>query len=160
MGKFTLSLKMSLCLLVCFILTAFSWPVFVEDEAINIQRILRDHYDDSPITPAIKKYELNFTNNGFCRYRKFYKSGKVEYFSFNIVKFKDLDYYGTDKTGNLYLRTKGDDVIVQTYNDRRGGDIDSMAAFMTIPIKNIEAEHLAELSEHLLKMNALILAQK
>ena len=107
----------------------------------------------------MKKYELNVTNSGFCRYKRFYTSGKVEYFSFNLCKFKDIDYLGTDKAGMLILKTLGDDVIVQTYNDRKG-DVDSMANYMSIPMKNVEVEDLSALSERLVKMNAHLLVQK
>jgi hypothetical protein len=118
------------------------------------------HYDDAVQSGQIKRYELNVTNTGFCRYRRYFVSGKVEYFSFNLKKFKDIDYYGTEKNGNLFLRTKGEDVIVQTYNDRKEGDVDSMATCMSIPLKNIEPEDLITLSDKLAKMNAQLVAQK
>lgn len=160
MNKFTLSLRMSLFLLFCLILMAFSGPALLDEEFTYIQNKLQEHHDNECDEAQIKRYQLNVTNTGFCRYRRYYVSGKVEYFSFNLVKFKDLDYYGTDKNGKLYLRTKGEDVIVQTYNDKKGGDVDSMATYMVIPLKNIEPQDLSDLTDRLLKMNAQLLVQK
>lgn len=161
MNKFTLSLKMSLSLLFCMIFMSFGMHEVLDEDTAYIQKKLTEHYDNEHGEEQIKRYELNVTNKGFCRYKRYFNSGKIEYFSFNLVKFKYLDYYGTDKNGALYLRTRGDDVIVQTYNDKRAGDIDSMAAYMTIPLKNIEPQDLSDLSERMAKMNAqLVLVQK
>jgi len=160
MNKFTLSLKIPFSLLFCAIFMAFSWDMSLNEELVYIQNKLLEHYDSTHDEEPVKRYQLNVTNNGFCRYRKYYASGKVEYFSFNLVKFKELDYYGTDQNGKLYLRTKGEQVIVQTYGDKRNGDIDSMANYMVIPLKNIEPQDLVALSDRLIRMNALLLAQK
>jgi hypothetical protein len=159
MKKFTIKLKTCLFVLFCMFLMAFCIPPDLLEETVFVQKMLKDHYNELAIKPALKRYELNVTNSGFCRYKRFYTSGKVEYFSFNLAKFKDIDYYGTDKTGQLLLRTSGDDVIVQTYNDRQG-DVDSMASYMSIPLKNVEAEQLSDLSERLARLNAHLLAQK
>jgi hypothetical protein len=160
MNKFTLSLKISLLLSSGLVFSAFSASLLFDDQTAFLQKKLTEHYDQDRGGQQIKRYELNVTNSGFCRYKRFFNNGKVEYFSFNLVKFKALDYYGTDKSGNLYLSTKGDDVIVQTYNDRKGGDIDSMAAYMVIPLKNIEPQDLLDLSEGMVKLNALLVSQK
>ena len=145
---------------ICLVFIAFS-PVSVFDEQTEfIQQLLSDHYDDSARTLSVKRYELNVTNSGFCRYKRYFSNGKEEYFSFNLTKFRDLDYYGTVEKGELYLRTKGEDVIVQTYNDRKEGDVDSMATYMVIPLRNIEPEYLSDLSERLFRLNARQLAQK
>ena len=160
MNKFTLRLKIPFSLLFCAIFMAFSWDMSLNEELVYIQNKLLEHYDSTHDEEPVKRYQLNVTNNGFCRYRKYYISGKVEYFSFNLVKFKELDYYGTDQNGKLYLRTKGEQVIVQTYGDKRNGDIDSMANYMMIPLKNIEPQDLVALSDRLIRMNALLLAQK
>ena len=64
-----------------------------------------------------------------------------------------MDYYGTTNAGKLYIHTRGDDVIVQTYKDR-GGDVDSMATQLIIPLKNIEAEDLNLIRDNLNKINA------
>ena len=160
MNKFTLSLKMSLCLLLCLLLMAFCIPGLLDEELAYIGKKLSEHHDSEHAKEQIKRYELNVTNTGFCRYKRYYVNGKVEYFSFNLIKFKDLDYYGTDKNGLLYLRTSGENVIVQTYNDKKDGDVDSMATYMVIPLKNIEPGDLSDLSERLVKLNAQLLAQK
>lgn len=163
MKKFTLNLRICLCALSCVIFMAFSAKVILEEEMAQLQKMLTEHYDSSREEKEIKRYELNVTNSGFCRYKRYFSSGKVEYFSFNLIKFKGLDYQGigdSTETGNLFLRTKGEDVIVQTYNDKIGGDVDSMACFMTIPVKNMKTQDLSDLSERLVKMNALLPVQK
>lgn len=160
MNKFTLSLKISLLISSGLVFSAFSASLLLDEQTSFLQKKLMEHYDQESGAQQVKHYELNVTNSGFCRYKRFFNNGKVEYFSFNLVKFKALDYYGTDKSGKLYLSTKGDDVIVQTYNDRKGGDIDSMAAYMVIPLKNIEPQDLLDLNEGMLKMNAQLGALK
>lgn len=161
MNKFTLGLRMSVSVLFCVILMAFTADVLLDEQLVYIQNKLTEHHDSERGTEKISRFQLNVTNTGFCRYRRYYPSGKVEYFSFNLAKFKDLDYYGTDEQGELYLRTTGENVIVQTYKDKRGGDVDSMATYMVIPLKNMDAQDLVDLSERLVKTNAqLLLAQK
>lgn len=160
MKKFTFNLRKCGFILTGLVLMSFSVPILLEEQAVYIQNMLKDHYDERSVAPEIKRYELNVTNTGFCRYKCYFTSGKVAYFSFNLKKFKDIDYYGSDKRGTLYLRTIGEDVIMQTYNDRRNGDIDSMASCMSIPLKNIEPQDLIDLSDRLAKMNAQLSAQK
>ncbi|RZK80721.1 MAG: hypothetical protein EOO92_07145 [Pedobacter sp.] len=160
MKKFTFSLKIVLTGAICLVFMSFSIVADLMEESSNLQTILKLHHNDASSKLAIKRYELQVTNSGFCRYRRFYANGKVEYFSFNLSKFKELDYLGSDKGGNLILRTLGDDVIVQTYNDKKQGDIDSMANYMLIPMKNIEPENLSDLSLRLTRMNAQLLAHK
>jgi hypothetical protein len=103
----------------------------------------------------LKRGELIVTNTGFCRYKRYFEDGKIEYFSFNLLKFKDLDYLGNVKAGKLLLHTMSDDVIVQTYNDK-AGDLDSMASSLIIPLKNIEPEDLADFSKRFLLMHAAL----
>lgn len=133
---------------------AFSFKLSSDQDTAFIQKVLTEHYDGTQDLSPIKKHELSITTTGFCRYKRYFSSGKVEYFSLNFKKYKDIDYLGTDKQGKLKLNTKGDDVIVQTYNDKQNGDIDSMASFMIIPLKNIEPQDLIDLSMHLTKINA------
>jgi hypothetical protein len=133
-------------------LCAFSDPETITQSINFLQKTFTDHYDNSQESDQVKRYELNVTNNGFC--------GKTEYFAFKLSKFKDMDYYGTTASGKLYIHTKGDDVIVQTYKDR-GGDVDSMATQLVIPLKNMEAEDLNLIRDHLNKINAEVsIAQK
>ncbi|MES2458783.1 MAG: hypothetical protein V4594_24730 [Bacteroidota bacterium] len=159
MKNFTLCLKMSLFLFVCLVFMSFSQISRLTEETDFIQQLLSVHHNDEDAGKKLKRYELNVTNSGFCRYKRYYARGKTEYFSFNLSKFKDLDYYGTDKRGKLVLSTKGDDVIVQTYNDS-AGDVDSMATYMTIPLKDIEPEELMALSESMARVTAQRQAQK
>ena len=160
MKKFTLSLNMSLSLMVCMVCMAFSLRLDVDSQAAFLNKILNKHHDGSSSADRIKRYELNITNTGFCRYKRFLVNGKVEYFSFNLIKFKDIDFYGTEQKGKLYMRTTGDDVIVQTYNDKKFGDIDSMASYMYIPLKDIKVQDLVDISDRMIKVHAQLLAQK
>jgi hypothetical protein len=151
MKKFTISLKTGLYALICLIFLSSYGPT--EEDSVYLQQKLSDHHDMELPGQNIKRYELLVTSKGFCRYKRFFNNGKVEYFSFNLLKYKQLDYLGNTQKGMVYLRTRGDDVIVQTHNDSRGGDIDSMATFMAIPVKNIEAEQLNDLSEKFLQLS-------
>lgn len=160
MKKFTLNLKICLWALSCLIFMAFKVHSFLDEELVYLQKRLTEWYDHTAETQEVARYELKVTNSGFCRYKRFFSNGKVEYFSFNLVKFKGLDYTGTDTTGRLFFLTKGEDVIVQTYNDKKDGDVDSMASFMVIPTKKIEAKDLSELSDRLIKMNGQLQVQK
>lgn len=159
MKKFTLPLKMCLFLLICLIFMAFSFVRSPKEYTDYVRNFLSAHYDDTSENQLVKHYELIVTNSGFCRYKRFFLNGKVEYFSFNLMKFKDLDYYGTDRKGKLFLHTKGDDVIVQTFEDREE-DVDSMATYLVIPLRDVEPQDLTGLSEQLAKMNVQRLAQK
>ncbi|MFC3559757.1 hypothetical protein [Pedobacter jamesrossensis] len=148
MKKFTFCLKLVSVSAFCILSSAFSTNDSLEEYTVFLQKSLSEHYDSSQEIKLVKKYELNVTNNGFCRYKRYFNNGKVEYFAFKLAKFKDLDYYGTTTSGQLYLRTKNDDVIVQTYKDKTG-DVDSMATCIVIPLKNVEAEELNQIRENL-----------
>lgn len=63
-----------------------------------------------------------------------------------------MDYLGSTTEGKLVLRTKGDDVIVQTYNDK-AGDVDSMASELVIPLKNIEVDDLNKIKNTIAKVS-------
>ena len=97
----------------------------------------------------LKKWELNLTDQAFVRLRKTYASGKQEYYSFQLHRFKDVDYLGTTINGTLQLKTLADDIIVQTYDDPKG-NIDSMATTLNIPVKNMDAERLDSLRNALM----------
>ena len=152
MKKFTFSLKMGAIIPLFIVFTAFSAAGLLEEQSGYIQKKLLEHYDAEQGTLKVKKTELNVTNTGFCRYKRHFENGKIEYMSFNLLKFKDLDYIGNVKSGQLLIRTMGDDVIVQTYNDKKG-DIDSMAAVMAIPLKQVEAEDLNDFVEKFRQMH-------
>lgn len=102
-----------------------------------------------PSGQKLKKWELNITDDFFLRLRRTYTNGKQEYFSFQLHNFDDLDYNGTADKGTLSISTKADNIIVQTYNDRKG-NIDSMATSLNIPVKDIEPEQIDSLRNALL----------
>jgi hypothetical protein len=155
MKKFTLNLKIvfSFALCVCFcVLSGFDKT---EENTVFIQNMLTKYYDLEGQSKDVKRFEINVTNTGFCRYRKVFNNGKQEYFAFNLSRFSSMDYYGTSLKGELYLRTKKDDVIVQTRNDRKG-EIDSTSTYMVIPLKNIDIDDLNLLAAHFKQMNAVL----
>jgi hypothetical protein len=71
----------------------------------------------------LKKWDLVLTDDAFIRLKKTYQNGKQEYYSFQLHRFSDMSYLGTTASGTLQLKTKADDIIVQTYDDPKG-DID------------------------------------
>lgn len=147
MQKFTLSLKKFVFFsfgVVFLLLVGFAAP---EDSRVFIHGMLNKHYDKDGQKEPLKLYELKITNTGFCRYRKVYTNGKEEFFAFNLSRFKAMNYYGDTKSGELWLHTKNDDVIVQTRNDKQGA-IDSMSTYLVVPLKDIDAEKLNELASH------------
>ena len=157
MKKFTLNLKKCVFFSALLTFVVFSGFDLPEDDTVRIQNLLNKYYDSEAQGKELKRFELNVTNNGFCRYRKVYNNGKVEYYAFNLSRFKTLDYYGNAERGELYLRTKNDDVIVQVRNDRKG-EIDSTTTYMVIPLKNIDVEQLNTLAESLRSVNSLSLS--
>lgn len=106
---------------------------------------------DSTIEPKLKKWDIIITYDNFLRFRKTYYNGKQEYYSFNLHKFHDLNYWGTTRNGLLRFETQGQDIIVQTYNDR-AGNIDSMTNILSIPAKNMEPDRLDSLRLALLQL--------
>ncbi|RZK93217.1 MAG: hypothetical protein EOO98_00305 [Pedobacter sp.] len=148
MQKFTLDLKKSVFFLFGLAFLLFSGFIIPEDNRVFIQNLLNKHYDKDGQLEPLKQYELKVTNNGFCRYRKVLATGKEEFFAFNLAKFKSMAYYGNTASGELWLHTKNDDIIVQTRKDKQG-DIDSMATHLVIPLKNIDVEQLNELADRL-----------
>jgi hypothetical protein len=97
----------------------------------------------------IKKWELSLTDDSFIRLRKTYQNGKQEYFSFQLAHLQDMDYLGNVYSGTLQLKAKSDDIIVQTYNDKKG-NVDSMTNVLIIPLKNMGPERLDSLEHALL----------
>jgi len=146
MKKFSKSLRYCAIGASGLVLCSFCNFSILADEAQYLEQKLMEHYDISQEGPDILSYELQVTNSGFCRYKRHYADGKTDYFSFNTLKFKKLDYSGTTKSGRLYLYTIKDDVIVQTFNDTKG-DIDSMATYLSIPLKDMKSVDLADLTE-------------
>ena len=157
MKKFTLNLKIVFSFAVCLAFCVFSGFDLPEENTVFIQNMLTKYYDKEGQNQEIKRYEINVTNTGFCRYRRVYTNGKEEYFAFNLSRFKAMDYYGTSTKGDLYLRTKNDDVIIQTRNDSKG-EIDSMGTYVVIPLKNIDVAELNALAENFRKLNQTLVA--
>ncbi|GAA4096339.1 hypothetical protein GCM10022392_19470 [Mucilaginibacter panaciglaebae] len=110
-------------------------------------KCLNESYDPSTDI-KIKKWELSLTDDSFIRLRKTYQNGKQEYFSFYLQKLDDIEYLGNVNNGTLELKSKSDDIIVQTYNDRKG-NVDSMASVLNIPVKNMGNERLDSLEQAL-----------
>ncbi|MBC7615363.1 MAG: hypothetical protein H7202_04795 [Pedobacter sp.] len=157
MQKFTLHLKKSVFFSICLVLLVCSGFETAEESTAVIQNTLTKYYDSAVDGSTLKRYELNVTNTGFCKYKKIYVSGKTELFSFNLLRFKGMEYYGTTERGELHLYTKNDDVIVQTHNDRKG-DVDSMATQMIIPLKQIDADQLNLLASSFKQVTSSLVA--
>ena len=141
------------------VFSAYGSSALLGEEAIYLQKTLQEHYDISQEGPDISGHELQVTNTGFCRYKRLYTNGKVEYFSFNILKYKRFEYDGTPENGRLFLRTLSDDVIVQTHHDREG-DVDSMATYLAIPLKDMQEADLKGLAERFQLLNLQLAAQR
>ncbi|MCY1518328.1 hypothetical protein D9M68_530440 [compost metagenome] len=159
MQKFTLHLKKSSFFWACFIVLLFSAFDGHDENAAFIQQTLNRHYNSGAEGAKVKRYELNVTNTGFCKYKKVYANGKTEFFSFNLLRFKSMEYYGNVNSGELHLFTNNDDVIVQTHNDRKG-DIDTMAMQMVIPLKEVNAELLNALANGFREVNKNLMTVK
>ena len=127
----------------CLLLVGFKTAPDAQ-QIINWSNLTLSHIYDPSAEVKLKKWELTITEDYFLRLRKTFQNGKQEYFSCQLRRFNDLDYSGTTAAGTIKINTRADDVIVQTYNDRKG-DIDSMATSFNIPIKNIQPEQLDSL---------------
>ncbi|WP_129714615.1 hypothetical protein [Pedobacter sp. SYP-B3415] len=159
MRNITFLLSITVVGTVWLLFTAFKSLDPLEENMGFVRQNLASFYNAELESASIKRYELNFTNTGFCRYKRYFHNGKTEFFAFNLSKFTDMDYYGSTRNGWLYLRTRSDDVIVQTHNDRNG-DVDSMANCMILPLKNIEADQLNELRARLTLMGKHLALRK
>ncbi len=143
-----------------FIISGFLITDSLTEDSVFLKNRLVAHYDDQFAAKQVTQYELSVTSTGFCRYKRIDQDGKIEYFAFNFLRYKDADFLGTSARGFLYLRTKEDDVIVQTYKDRRG-DVDSMANYlMIIPLKQVEAEDLNNLAARFVSMRETLRKQQ
>ena len=159
MQKFTLSLKKFVSFSICLVFLLCAGFETAEEELESIQNTLTKYHDSSAEGNVLKRYEFNVTNTGLCKYKKVYMNSKTEFFSFNFSRFKSMEYYGTDKRGELHLLTNNDDVIVQTHNDRKG-DIDSMAREMVIPLKEIDQYVLNKLADQFKQVNTTLAKSK
>jgi hypothetical protein len=126
---------------------SFKYSFNEQDWLSWTNKCLAQSYDPSA-DAKLKKWELTITNDDFIRLRKTYQKGKQVYYSFNLGKLNGIDYFGDTFKGTVRLKAVEDDIIVQTYNDRKG-DVDSMATVMSIPVKNMPAERLDSLQQAL-----------
>lgn len=108
---------------------------------------------DSSGEGRIKSWSLRLTDDAFIRLRKIYYNNRQEYYSFNVHRFTDISYLGTESAGILRLHTKADDIIVQTYNDPKG-NVDSMSTTLNIPVKDITTGQLDSLRNALLYLKS------
>jgi len=103
-------------------------------------RALNECYD--PTADAkLKKWEISVNDALFVRLRKTYTNGKQEYYSLQLKRLSDITYLGTSEKGILALTTTADDIIMQTYNDRKG-DVDMMVNSLEVPVRNMEPARL------------------
>lgn len=130
-------------LLLLFSLCAWSYEDSFSD-AEYVKQCLQRCFNISGENTRLKKWEFQVTSEGFFRMRKYFPNGKQEYFAFNLTRVREMDFLGTEEAGTLLLQTKGEDIIVQTYNDPKG-NIDSMTAVLKIPLKNINTDQLNRL---------------
>ena len=122
---------------------SFLWLTDRQQALLWASRCLLQSFDTTS-DPKLKKWDLTLTPDAFIRFKKTYQNGRQEYYSFNLQRFKEMDYLGTTTRGTLRIKTLADDVIVQTYHDPKG-DVDSMSTTMKIPLRAIEAEQLDSL---------------
>ncbi len=137
------------------IIMAFKSDERVHQLAEQTQQRLSLLHGLEPEADRIRKCEITISDEGFLRHRKTYLTGKQEYYSLNLSRLQSLDYYGNTSAGRLTIRTLGDDVIVQTYNDRRG-NVDSMAVRFDLHVGTIEPEDVAILQRDLLEIRQLV----
>ena len=141
-------LKFKNAFLACFLLLtipALGFAAMEYDWLSWGNRCLTEAYDTSADV-KLKKFELSVNEDAFLRLRKTYQNGKQEYFSLQLQHLNDVTYLGSIYKGTLRLKAREDDIIVQTYNDKKG-NIDSMATVLDIPLKNVEPERLDSLQK-------------
>ena len=126
-------------MLFCGLIVLSGWRFSSSDEHWKwIQRCLIQSYNQQEDSP-LKKWDLSVTPKGFFRLKKYFPSGKQEYFSFHFNKIKDIEYSGTSASGDILFKTLEDDIIVQTFNDPKG-NIDSMSTVLRLPVLNMEPQ--------------------
>lgn len=121
----------------------FGWYMDKQETISWSNQCLLQSFDTSGEL-KLKKWELSLTADAFMRFKKTYQNGRQEYYSFNLRRFKDMDYLGTTTRGTIRIKTQADDIIVQTYNDPKG-NVDSMTTTLKIPVKSMQAERLDSL---------------
>ncbi|MEE1885072.1 hypothetical protein [Pedobacter flavus] len=142
----TLRLKNCAILSVFVVFMSFTYPFKVNDQMVILQSTLNKFHDAAGISGGLKRFELEVTNTGLIRYRKTYSNNKIEFMALHISKIKEVLYLGNVQSGKLLFTTINDDVIVQTFNDKKG-DIDSMANSLVIPLKSLDVDDINSICE-------------
>ena len=141
------TLTVAFILLAAGISYSFKYSLNDLDWLVWTNKCLTQTYD-ATTDAKLKKWELSVTGDDFIRLRKTYARNKQVYYSFNLNKLNEIDYSGNATKGTIELKTIADDIIVQTYNDRKG-DVDSMTTVLDIPVKDMTTERLDSLKEAL-----------
>ena len=139
--------KKHLYILVVFAIgfVGVSFRVETEPDAFQwIEACIKSCFDCGSGISKLKRWDLAVTNKGFFRLKKYYLNGKQEYFSFNLSRLSDFNYLGSEEAGEIVLKTKSDDIIVQTYNDPKG-NVDSMSSCLKINTIHVKPESLDSL---------------
>ena len=130
-----------------FISSGFKLILDDQDWLTWSNKLLSLTYDPSS-EKKLKKWDISITSDAFLRIRKTYRNKKQVYYSLNLKDLKKVNYLGSASKGTLQLKTKADDIIVQTRNDRRG-DLDKMASELDIPVRHVGPGRLDSLKEAL-----------
>ena len=141
-----LKIKKHLIVSVLALSTAVSFCFVADEDWLGWSNKCLTASFDATADAKLKKFEISLNENAFLRLRKTYQNGKQEYFSLQLQQLGDLVYLGSIYKGTLRLKAKDEDIIVQTYNDRKG-NIDTMATVLDIPLKNMEPERLDSLQQ-------------
>ncbi|SKB51553.1 hypothetical protein [Daejeonella lutea] len=144
----------------CCVIGALCFTAFRSDEllhklALETQHKLSTLHSLDMEAMKLKKSEITISDEGFLRYRKTFLNGKQEYYSLNVSRLRDLNYWGTTGSGRLNIKTIEDDVIVQTYNDR-AGNVDSMSVLLSIPMKDVDPQELISIQHNLFEIKRLV----
>lgn len=124
-------------------------PAETEESWKWVQRCLLQSFNQFHGAP-LKKWDLSVSPEGFFRLRKYFASGKQEYFAFRLSKIKTVNYSGNADSGDILFETFADDIIVQTYNDPKG-NIDSMSTVLSLPVLKLDNETLDSLQIYVLR---------
>lgn len=125
--------------LIC--LTVLFWSmkaVNIDENWKWIQRCLLQSFNEYAELP-LKKWDLTVSPEGLFRLRKYFASGKQEYFAFRLNKIKSLNYVENADSGVILFETIGDDIIVQTYHDPKG-NIDSMSTVLSFTVLKMDSQ--------------------
>lgn len=85
---------------------------------------------------GMKANSFDIANNGFIRYKRTFKTNKIEYFSVCVNKVLKISYLGNETAGWLVLKCEKESVICQTYRDAKG-DVDNMIDELKFPVKEV-----------------------